>query len=156
MLAVGLVPWTVVVHSTGVDLLFAWGLVDSNPWHLTDLLSYLTVYTAGFQSLPARLQAWPVATGVYALAVASAALPVVTDRDDPRLTAGLLVLAGVVHLRVTVGLGRVGERSFPVGALLVLGVAWLVSRRSGDRTYHLGEKCSLRRRRRDPSREASH
>jgi len=129
VLALGLLPWTVVLHPAGVDLLFLWGLVNSNPWHLTDLFTYLTVYTAGFRSLPARLQAWPVATGLYALAVASATLSVVADRDDPRLTAGLLVLAGLVHLQVTVGLDRVGERSLPVGAVLAFGVAWIVHTR---------------------------
>jgi len=135
VLALGLVPWTVVVYTGGVDLLFPWGLVNTDPWQLTDLPSYLTVYTAGFQSLPARLQAWPVATGVHALAVGSALLTA-ADRchldgvEDRRLTAGLLVLAALVHLQVTLGLDRVGERSLPVGALLAFGVAWIVYPRS--------------------------
>ncbi len=123
------VPWTVVQYGGGdVDFLFLWGLVNSSPWHLTDLFAYLTVYTAGFESLPPRLQAWPAGSGLYLLAVGSAALAALSDRGDPRLTAGLLALAALVHLRVTAGLSRVGEQPLPVGALLALGVAWWVYR----------------------------
>lgn len=131
VLAVGVVPWTVVWNGGGdFDLLFPWGLVNSSPWHLTDLIAYLTTYTAGFESLPPRLQAWPTATGVYLLAVGSAALAAPSGRGDPRLTAGLLALSGLVHLRVTLGLSRIGTRPVPVGAVLALGVAlWVYAGR---------------------------
>jgi uncharacterized protein (TIGR04206 family) len=125
--ALGVLPWTVVVYAGGVDLLFPWGLVNSNPWHLTDLPAYLTVYTRGFRSLPPRLQAWPLATGLYLLAVGGGVLSVSRPEwGDARVTAGLLALAGAVHLQATLGLARIGERSLPVGAVLAFGVAWWV------------------------------
>lgn len=139
LVAVGLLavlPWTVVVYPAGVDLLFPWGLVNSNPWHLTDLVSYLTVYTAGFASLPPRLQAWPVGTGLYLLAVGSALVSALRPgRGDPRVTAGLVALAGAVHLQVTAGLARVGEGALPVGSVLALGVGWWVYSRRRDQNH---------------------
>ncbi len=124
VLGLSVVPWTVVGYGAGdVDLLFLWGLVNSNPWQVTDVVAYLTVYTAGFESLPPRLRAWPVSSGLYLLAVASATVTAASDRGDPRLTAGLVALSALVHLRVTAGLSRVGERPLPVGVVLALVVA---------------------------------
>ncbi len=129
------IPWTVVFYPAGVDLLFPWGLVNSDPWHLTSLWSFLTVHTAGVGSLPPRLRAWPVAALLLALGVGAASLSAWRPaRGDARVTAGCLALAGAVHLQVTLGLARVGELSVPVGAVLAFGVALLVLTRgrSGD------------------------
>jgi uncharacterized protein (TIGR04206 family) len=116
------VPWTVVVYPGGVDFVFAWGLVNTNPLHLVPLSTYLLVYVdpAG---LPPRLLAWPVATGLVGLAAASAALAAV-GREDRRVTAGLLVLGALVHARLTLGFLRLGETVVPLGTGLLLGGAW--------------------------------
>jgi uncharacterized protein (TIGR04206 family) len=56
-----------------------------------------------------------------------AMLGAVADRlgpGDRRVTAGALVLAGLVHLRVTIGLATIGETPIPIGALLAFVVAW--------------------------------
>lgn len=118
-----LVPWTVVVYPDGVDLVFAWGLVNTNPVGVVDLWSYLFVYTRGLRSLPARLAAWPGSTALFVLALASSSLGVV-GREDRRVTAALLALAGLVHLRVALGLVRVGGTAVPVGTALLFGAAW--------------------------------
>lgn len=123
--ALGAVPWTVVVYPRGIDLVFPWGLVNTNPLGVVDLASYLLVYTPGIRALPPRLTAWPWSSGLFALAVASAALGLV-DREDARVTAALLALAGLVHLRVALGLVRVGELAVPLGTVLSLGGAWWV------------------------------
>lgn len=121
--AIGLVPWTVVVYPNGVDLVFPWGLVNTNPPAVVDLPSYLFVYTAGPGSLPDRLTAWPESALLFGLAVGSASLAAV-GREDSRITAALLGLAGVVHFRVALGLIRLGETAIPVGPALLLGAAW--------------------------------
>ncbi|PSQ20096.1 TIGR04206 family protein [Halobacteriales archaeon QS_8_69_26] len=125
VVVLALLPWTVVVHPGGVDLVFGWGLVNTNPLGVVDLPSYLFVYTPGPRSLPSRLVAWPGSTALFVLAVASASLGVV-GREDRRVTAALLALAGLVHLRVALGLVRVGGTALPVGSALMLGTAWWV------------------------------
>ncbi len=64
------VPWSVQVF-TGRDatLLFAWGLVNTNPYTLVTLPEFLFVYTRG---LPGFILAWPLSVGLYALAAGSA------------------------------------------------------------------------------------
>ena len=117
LLAVGLAPWTVFPSG---DFVFAWGLVSTGPLHVTTLTDYLFVYTAG---LPSRLLAWPVAVVLYLLAVASALFGPV-DREDRRVTGGLLVLAGVSHLRFSLGLTRPGLLVIPTGTVLLWTAAW--------------------------------
>lgn len=123
--AIALVPWTVVVYPRGIDLVFPWGLVNTNPLAVIDLYSYLFAFTGGYASLPARLTAWPQSTVLFALALASACLAVV-DREDPRVTAAFLALAGLVHLQVALGLLRLGETALPVGPAVLFGAAWWV------------------------------
>jgi len=117
LLAVALLPWSVL--TTG-ELVFAWGLVTTDPVHVTTLTDYLFVYTMG---LPTRLLAWPVAVLLYLLALASAAVGAVGP-EDRRVTAGLLVLAGASHLRFSVGLARPGALAVPTGTVLLWLAAW--------------------------------
>ncbi|EMA45194.1 TIGR04206 family protein [Halococcus saccharolyticus] len=122
LLALGLVPWTVLVGSE-VTLLFPFGLVNANPLHLTPLNDYLR-FARGFAALPRYLQAWPVSVGCYLAGLASALVGVVW-REDPRVTGGLIALAGLSHVSVAVGLSRgIGRLALPIGPVLALAVAW--------------------------------
>ena len=122
LLALALVPWTVVVEGD-VTLLFPFGLVNANPLHLTSLDDYLR-FARGFAALPEYLQAWPVSVGCYLAALASA-LGGVAWREDPRVTGGLVVLVGLSHAGVAIGLSRgIGRIALPIGPVLALGVAW--------------------------------
>ncbi len=119
------VPW-VGIQNVGGDLTFvmSWGLLNTNPWHTLWLNEYLRV-TQGFETLPWSLQIWPIALGLYAGAVVSAASGVVVDREDPRITAGLLVLSAVGSLFVWQGLvGRGVSGAVPLGAVGTAIVVW--------------------------------
>ncbi|UPV99273.1 TIGR04206 family protein [Halorussus gelatinilyticus] len=114
LLALAALPWTVL---TSGDLVFAWGLATTDPIHVTTLSDYLLVYTQG---LPNRLLAWPVAVLLYLLAVANAALGTVApEREDRRVTGGLLALAGVSDLWFALGLRTPGLLAVPVGTVLL-------------------------------------
>ena len=120
-----IVPWVALPNGAG-DLTFvmSWGLVNTNPWHALGLPEYLSA-TRGFGTLPWSLQVWPISLGFYIGAVASAASGVVVDREDPRLTAGLLVLSAVGSLIVWSGLaGRGVSKTIPVGVLATGVVIW--------------------------------
>lgn len=127
LLALAFVPWTVL--STG-ELVFAWGLVTTNPVHVTTTTDYLFVHTAG---LPQQLLAWPVAVLLYGLAVGSALLGSVdggyedrreTGYEDRRVTGGLLVIAGVSHLWFSMEIAHPGSMAFPTGTVALWTVAW--------------------------------
>ena len=122
LLALGIVPWTVVVEGD-VTLLFSFGLVNANPLHLTPLDDYLR-FAQGFAALPEYLQAWPVSVGCYLAAIASA-LGGVAWREDRRVTGGLVVLTGLSHVGVAIGLSRgIGRIALPLGPVLALAIAW--------------------------------
>ena len=121
-LLAGLVPWTVLVAGPSVTVVFSFGLVTPAPLHLTDTLSYVFVHT---RTLPRFLAAWPVGALCYLLALASALAGAVLDREDRRLTAGLLALAGLSQLLLAWGLSRrAGTLAIPVGTLACWGVVW--------------------------------
>jgi len=106
----GLLPWTVVTWPTGFYLVFAFGWTGQG--------------FRGFQALPTVAAAtggttvpWVVGTLLYCLALVSAALSLV-DREDRRVTAGLLYFAGasvvVFSLRLS---GQSGILAIPLGVL---------------------------------------
>lgn len=120
VLLCGLVPWSVqtFVDGSAPFLRFAWGGLSVDP-----VLSArpLPLYLVGSGS--PLLDRWAVAAGCWLLALASAALAV-RGREDARVTAGLLVLAGAVNLSLAVRFGLVGTRDgYPVGTLAL----WLVA-----------------------------
>lgn len=119
LLALAALPWTVL---TSGDLVFAWGLVTTDPIHLTTLSDYLLVYTRG---LPNRLLAWPIAVLLYALAVGNATLGTLAPNvEDRRVTGGLLGLAGLSDLWFALGLRTPGLLAVPVGTVLLWTAAW--------------------------------
>ena len=118
-------PWVALLNGPG-DLTFimSWGLVNTNPWHALSLSGYLGA-TQGFETLPWSLQVWPISLGLYCGAVVSAASGILVDREDPRLTAGLLVLSAVGSLIVWQGLvGRGVSGAIPVGVVSTAVVVW--------------------------------
>ena len=117
---IALLPWA--VFPTG-DFVFAWGLMGTNPIHVTTLPDYLFVYTAG---LPQRLLAWPVAVALFSLAAGSAILGTAfgPEYEDRRVTGGLLVLAGASDLWFSLGMSQIGVTAIPTGTVLLWAAAW--------------------------------
>ena len=124
VLLAGLLPWTVLVLEGGLGFVFAFGLVNTDPLHLVTISDYLFVHTEG---LPRRLEAWPAGVLLHAGALACAVWNLRTP-VDPRLTGGLLVVAGLLHAQVSIGLYRVygagGPLVLPLGAFACWIVAW--------------------------------
>lgn len=121
--ALFVLPWTVLLGSGEFTLVFPFGLANTDPPNLTTLLAYLS-FTGGFAALPAYLQAWPVSVLLYLGALASA-IGGALGREDPRVTGGLLVLAGASHVGLAIGLSRaVDSLAFPVGPFLMFAVGW--------------------------------
>jgi uncharacterized protein (TIGR04206 family) len=122
ILALGVVPWSIVLAGSELTLVFSFGLVDPQPFFFTDLYTYVTVFTEG---LPQFLRAWPIGTGIYALAVVSALSGVLFDREDRRVTALLLVLVGLTQLSFAWGFTRRALTvAFPVGTVLSWTIVW--------------------------------
>jgi len=137
VLALLVTPVTVFADGPRTTLVFAWGLVNVTPEtpgslvHAYTIVEYFGNPRQSYGSLPASLQAWPLALGLHLLAVASALVGGLSGREDRRVTGGLLVLAGIASLWVTLGLASrvaatVGTEAglvVPVGAL----ATWLVA-----------------------------
>jgi len=123
LLALLAFPWSVQVYDAGAPtLVFPWGLVGLDPIGVTTLLDFLFRYTAG---LPEFVLAWPLGTVLYAAALASAAVGVATGHEDRRVTAGLLVVAGVTGLSLAGGFSvQPGRVAIPTGTALCAAVAW--------------------------------
>ena len=117
------IPWLVVLSDGAVGLVFAWGLLNPDTWHVTTIYAYLFVHTRG---LPDYLLAWPVAVALLLAAVMSA-IAGRWAREDPRVTGGLLVLVGLSILVTARGIGRPPSVvGLPVGTAAVWVVAWWV------------------------------
>jgi uncharacterized protein (TIGR04206 family) len=115
-------PWSLIFAGDALTLVFPFGLVDPRTLHLTDVVSYTTVHTGG---LPGYLFAWPVGSLLYLGALASAAAGVLLDREDRRVTAGLLVLAGFTQLSFAWGFTRrIDTVAVPLGTILAWTVVW--------------------------------
>lgn len=123
LLAVGAVPWLVVLRPGAIDLVFAWGLFDARTGRFVSLYDYLFVHTLGPAGLPDHLLAWPLGALFYLGALASASLSVV-GREDRRVTAGLLVLAAAMCLRLWWGLPAGDSSTVPLGVASTLAFVW--------------------------------
>lgn len=120
VLALGVVPWTVVL---GPDrtFVFPFGLLNDNPWFLVWVHDYLRLSPYGRF---AAIDAWLIGAALYGVAVASA-LVGLTGHEDGRLTGGLLVLAGLSQFPLAVEFSRrLGYVALPVGSVLLLAAAW--------------------------------
>jgi uncharacterized protein (TIGR04206 family) len=124
LVAVGtVVPWSVQVFTArDATWLFSWGLVNTNPVQVTTITDFLFVYTQG---LPEFILAWPASVVCYLLALGAAVLGLWADWEDPRVTAGLLVLAGIAQLSVAQGFSYQPNRTaYPLGTVVLWVVAW--------------------------------
>jgi uncharacterized protein (TIGR04206 family) len=120
LLALGAVPWTVVIIGDQLTLFFPFGVLNTDPVALVDLLAWF----GGGGGLPRNPELLPLSYLFYLGALLSA-LAGLWDREPTRLTAGLLVLAGVTHLGVAYSvLHRIAYVPLPAGALLAVAAAW--------------------------------
>ena len=121
ILALAFLPWTVAVAGA-VPFAFPFALVDPNTGAVTTIVTYYVAYTT---SLPQYLQAWGIGVALYLLAAGSATSGVVFGVEDRRLTAGLLVLAGLTQLSLAPGFSRQpGRFAVPLGTVLCFAVVW--------------------------------
>jgi len=121
VLALGVLPWTVAVAGT-VTFVFPFALVDPNTGAVTPIVDYYVQYTT---TLPQYLRTWGIGVGCYLGAVASVVSGRVFGREDRRVTAGLLVLAGLTQLSLAHGFSRQpGRFAVPIGTILCLAVVW--------------------------------
>ncbi|WP_042662689.1 TIGR04206 family protein [Haloferax sp. ATB1] len=129
----GLVPWSVQTFATGSPaLLFPWGLASPATGSVTTITDFFLRFTMG---LPDYILAWPVGVACYVVALASALSGVLFGREDVRLTAAGLILAGVTQLEVARGFSvQPGRTAWPVGTVLLWAVAgFLYWSRAGER-----------------------
>jgi uncharacterized protein (TIGR04206 family) len=126
VLALAVVPWTVVFAHGTPTLFFPVGSFTPSPVSFTAVWDYYLRYTA---FLPQYLAAWGIGVALLGVALLSA-LSGVVWREDARVTGAVLVLAGVSNLAFAGGfLPRVGYTAVPVGTLLSWTVAWWYYRR---------------------------
>lgn len=127
VLLLAFLPWGVLWEGDDVGLVMAWGLFRPSTLHAYPLSALLTEAWPSYRLLPHSLRVWPVGTGLYGLALASAGAGALVRREDPRVTGGLLVLAGIASLWVVVGVaGRSapGVLAIPLGTVGLWLVAW--------------------------------
>ncbi|WP_276257571.1 TIGR04206 family protein [Haloglomus litoreum] len=119
--ALAVVPWTVILIYGEVTLVFPFGFLNTNPPELIDTYTLLVVAKGG---LPRNPELLPLSILFYLVALASAGAGLV-GREDPRFTAGLLVLAGGSHLGVAYAFShRLAYTPVPFGAVIMFAVAW--------------------------------
>lgn len=132
------VPVAVLTSGTGdLTLVTLWGLVNPGSFsaprvvNAYPLWAFFADQPRPFGSLPASIRVWPLAIGFHLLATASAGGGVAIEREDRRVTGGLLVLAATATLWVAAGVaGRLGVGTtagfltvLPVGTVATLAVA---------------------------------
>ncbi|MGQ4555974.1 TIGR04206 family protein [Halobellus sp. GM3] len=121
------VPWSVQTYAGGTigdaTFLFAWGLLAVDPLSVTTTAEFLFAHTRG---LPEYILAWPLSSLLYGLALVSAVAGWRAGREDPRVTAGLLVVAAVAQARLAWGFSVQPTRTaWPVGAVALLAATWV-------------------------------
>jgi len=121
LLAVAILPWTVVAIRDTVSLFFVFGIVNADPVHLTTVTDYYFRFTG---ALPRYLLAYGVSGLLFGAAVVSALVGLYW-RESGRVTAGLLVVAGLSQLWFAAGFyRRPGYVAVPLGTVAVWLVAW--------------------------------
>ena len=125
LLTLAVVPWVVQFNGSGdLTAVMSWGLLNTNPWHALPLPSYFGE-TQGLETLPWSLQVWPLGFGFYCGALLSAAIGVIFQREDVRVTVGLLALSAIASVIVWWGLlGRGAAGTIPVGVVATAMVGW--------------------------------
>lgn len=133
----------------GLTLVMQWGFLNTvsrdpnEAFHLYTLWQFFADQRGAFAALPGSIRAWPLAFGFHLAALASAAGGVALDREDRRVTGGLLLLAALATLWVAVGVASrlgVGVTAgwfavLPVGGVATLCVALVVYGRDLRRAF---------------------
>jgi uncharacterized protein (TIGR04206 family) len=132
LLALLAVPWSVQTYANGpATFVFPWGLVGTTPFGATTLPAFLFVHTDG---LPEFILSWPLSVAMYVLAVGFAVVAPALGYDDPRVVAGLLVVAGVAQFSFAWGFSiQPGRTAWPVGTAVLWLAAWLLYRPRANR-----------------------
>ncbi|WP_136716206.1 TIGR04206 family protein [Halorientalis salina] len=124
VLVLAVVPWTVVFARGTATLFFPFGFVTPEVLSFTAIWDYYLRYTAGPGSLPQYLVAYGIAAVLLGIALVNA-LSGRFWREDARVTAAVLVLAGLSNVLFAVGFLRLpGYTAVPVGTVLCWGVVW--------------------------------
>ncbi|MFB6178632.1 MAG: TIGR04206 family protein [Halorientalis sp.] len=124
VVALLVVPWMVLFVRDTRSLYFPVGFHDLGSPAFTTIWDYYFRYSIGPAALPGYLVAYGIGALLLALAVVSALLGVVW-REDARITAALLVLAGLSNAWFALGfLRRSGYVAVPVGTVLSWVVVW--------------------------------
>lgn len=124
---VGLLPWTVIGVDGAWTVLHPLGLFNlSPPRNFVFIYSYLYERTAG---VPPFFELWPIGVVIYGAALGSATLGLF-DREDQRLTAGLLVLVGLSQLSIAWDFLTLPTRqaylAVPVATVTAFTLVWWV------------------------------
>lgn len=110
----GVLPWAAVTWDSGYYLVFSAGYTTRGFSGFTSVVSFVSASRVA----PPYWSAWPLATGLYLLALLGVLLTLLTRRDDRRVTAGLLLLAGLDVVWFAVGVsGQRGILTLPLGGL---------------------------------------
>ena len=122
VLAVGILPWSLVTTAGATTIFHSVAFVNlAGPQNAINVYEYVFVFTDG---LPEYILSWPIGLAIYAAALVSATLGL-SDREDPRLTAGLLVLVALTQLNFTIGFAsRPGYFAVPIATFTVLALVW--------------------------------
>jgi uncharacterized protein (TIGR04206 family) len=121
VLAVGVLPWTVLVIGGELTMLFTFGLFNTNPPAVVSIYDYFYRFTEG---LPGFIESWRTGVVLYLLGLASAVSGVVW-REDERITALALVGAALTQVSVFLGFNRrIGYVALPLGTVLLLAIVW--------------------------------
>lgn len=127
VLLLGFLPWSVLWQGNDLAFVMVWGLFHPGDFHVHSLYVLLTESWPSYWLLPHPLRVWPIGAVLYGLALASAGGGALLRREDLRVTGGLLVLAGIAALWVSIGLATRTQGdviAIPVGAVGLWLVAW--------------------------------
>lgn len=115
----GLLPWVVVTWPGGWYPLFSYGFASLSPFSFTTLPGYLS----RVGTVPPHLNAWPLGTLTYLIALAAAA----AEGMRRSILAGFLLIAGAQVGILAVNLsGQRGILAVPLGTLWLWAAAVVV------------------------------
>jgi uncharacterized protein (TIGR04206 family) len=120
----GALPWVIVTWATGWYPIFSLGFAHVASPVTDSTFTSLPAYLSRVGTVPSHLNAWPLATLLYATGLAASAF----EEADAVVVAGFLALAafnvGLLGLSVS---GQRGILALPAGVLwLLLAGAWVV------------------------------
>jgi uncharacterized protein (TIGR04206 family) len=120
ILVLGIIPWSVIMTGGFVMLVFPFGFLNVDPWHLLTLPEYLRFSAQTTQ----YIGAWPIGALLYAVTLLSA-VGGVFGYEDRRLTGGFLVSTALSQIPFVLGFAqRLKYSAYPVGIVLMFVVAW--------------------------------